>query len=172
MGGNHTFKSFRPGYEAGVTFFQRSHLVYYGLKYSSETKFYTTSPDIDNSLCLNRSEYLKMPLGMMVTCPLIFTSGKVLYLSVGAEPKYLLKQTSKMGRRMHYTDFNPYNLALNAAVAIPFLQCRYSVTISYSRDLFNNLKDSNIYSGLDEVVAKQKSKTNLLSLTLSYRIRM
>ena len=88
-------------------------------------------------------------------------------LSFGLTPEYLSKTKNQYGR-LNYSDFNQFNLSGNVSLGfrIRIIYLRFG----YSKDFFENLKDVNIYNSVGEKIGKQKSKTNLLSLTLVYSI--
>lgn len=183
LSSNYTFKGINQlGYEAEVLvgFFNNHYFV--GLKYCNENQYYELSPYNSETLLSetgyskseNKSDYLKMPIGYSA-----FMASRGLYvgrrgnfcLTMAIVPEYLLNTKNQYGR-LSYNNFNQFNLSGYVALGIPIRKLNLSVNISYSRDFFNNLKDKNIYNEQGAIIGKQKSKTNLLALSISYRIRV
>lgn len=175
-GGNYTFKGINKiGYDAEVLFI---HSFYLGVKYSHEMEYYQLSPyntetllpETAYSKSENQFDYIKLPFGTATHMTYGNMKKKLgmSYFSLGLVPEYLLKVKNQYNR-LNINNFNRFNLAGNITIGFPFLK-HYSVNFSYSKDFFNNLKDKNIYDETGAVVGKQKSKTNLISLSISYRI--
>ncbi|OFY84211.1 MAG: hypothetical protein A3F72_14380 [Bacteroidetes bacterium RIFCSPLOWO2_12_FULL_35_15] len=173
---NYTFKGNNKfGYDAEASFLFHN-VLFIGLKYSNENQYYQLSPfnketlkqEIAYSKSENKSDYLKIPIGFKYQI-LTGSQGRFL-ISIGLSPEYLLKTKNHYGR-LNYSDFNQFNLAGTISLGIPIFRKNYSINVSYSKDFFENLKDKNMYDQNGAVLGKQKSKTNLLSLSLSYHIR-
>ncbi|HLC82625.1 MAG TPA: hypothetical protein VJI69_02265 [Bacteroidia bacterium] len=174
---NYTFKGINKlGYEAEVLVGFYNNHCFVGLKYCNENQYYQLSPYNSETLSIetgylkseNKSDYLKMPIGFS---GFMTTGNKGKFcLSMAIVPEYLLK-TKNQYDRLSYTDFNQFNLAGYVSLGIPIRKLNLSVNLSYSRDFFNNLKDKNIYNEQGAKVGTQKSKTNLVALSISYRIQ-
>lgn len=178
---NYTFKGINQlGYEAEVLVGFYNNHCFVGLKYCNENQYYQLSSYNSETLLSetgyskseNKSDYLKMPIGFST----FLTGGNInvgnrgrFCLSMAIVPEYLLK-TKNQYDRLGYDNFNQYNLSGYVALGIPIKKFNLSVNVSYSRDFFNNLKDKNVYNEQGAVIGKQKSKTNLLALSISYRI--
>jgi hypothetical protein len=113
-----------------------------------------------------RSHYLKVPF--KIGSHMMINRFSNLLLGLGLKPEYLLKTQNK-DRRLSYSDLAQYNLSGLVSLGMYFKKV-YRIEFSYSKDFFENLKDRNIYDSNGAVTGKQRSKTNLLSLTLSYGI--
>lgn len=175
---NYTFKGINQlGYEAEVLVGFLNNHYFVGLKYCNENQYYQLSPYNSETLLSetgyskseNKSDYLKMPIGFSSFLA-VGNRGRF-YFSMAIVPEYLLK-TKNQYDKLSYSDFNQFNLSGYVALGIPIRKLNLSVNISYSRDFFNNLKDKNIYNEQGAIIGKQKSKTNLLALSISYRIRV
>lgn len=173
---NYTFKGNNKfGYDAEVSF-PYHNVLFVGLKYCNENQYYQLSPfnketskqEIAYSKSENKSDYLKIPIVFKYQ---ILTGSRGRFLiSLGLSPEYLLKTKNQYGR-LNYSDFNQFNLAGTISLGFPIFRKNYSINVGYSKDFFENLKDRNMYDQNGAVLGKQKSKTNLLSLSLSYFIR-
>lgn len=175
ISGNYTFKGNNKfGYEAEVCI-PIHNALFIGLKYCSENQYYqlsafnkeTATQEPAYARSENRSDYLKVPIVLMRD---IQTGSRRHFLfSFGLVPEYLWKTKNQYGR-LNYSEFNQFNLAGTISIGFPIFKNHYSININYSKDFFENLKDRNIYDQYGTTVGKQKSKTNLLSLSLSYFI--
>jgi hypothetical protein len=179
IGSNYTFKGNNKfGFDGGITFpiISPGHYfnIYSGLEYSHENQYYALSPynkitsaqETPHSRSQNTSDRLKIPIGIMYH--FVYGSAGYALLSAKVLPEYLLKTKDQYGR-LNYSDFNRFNLAAGISIGIHVLR-HYAINIGYSKDLFENLKDRNIYDQYGTAQGKQKSRTNLLSLSLSYHI--
>ena len=92
------------------------------------------------------------------------------YFTWGVTPEYLIKTKNQYGR-LNYADFNQFNLSGYVALGTPLPKFNVKVYLSYSKDFFNNLKDNNVYNEQGIATGKQKSKTNLLSLSINYTFK-
>lgn len=179
---NYTFKGINQlGYEAEVQVGFRNNHYFIGLKYCNENQYYQLSPfnsvthlsEIGYSKSENKSDYLKMPIGIstfMAGGGIAINNKGNIGFSMAIVPEYLLK-TKNQYNRLAYSDFNQFNLSGYISLGIPIRKLNLHVNVSYSRDFFDNLKDKNIYNEQGVIVGKQKSKTNLAALSISYRIR-
>ncbi len=182
--GNYALKDInKMGYEAEVLLPLWNNLFFWGIKYSHESEYYNLQPyDTETSTSafaysksISESDYLKMPIGFstfMVNHNVQISGGRRtgnVCLSWGIAPEYLLKTKNQYGR-LNYGDFNKFNLSGFAGIGIPIRQS-FAINLNYSRDFFNNLKDNNIYNEIGTVVGKRKTKTNLVSISVSYRIK-
>lgn len=175
--GNYTFKGNNKfGYDAEVSF-PFHNVLFIGLKYCNENQYYQLSPynketlkqEIAYPKSENKSDYLKIPITIKTYMGANRGLSDVLF-SFGLTTEYLLKTKNQYGR-LNYSDFNRFNLAGTISLGIPIFRKNYSINVGYSKDFFENLKDRTIYDQNGAVLGKQKSKTNLLSLSLSYYIR-
>ncbi len=173
---NYTFKgNNNMGYEAEVTI-PFHNILFIGLKYSNENEYYQLSPfnketfkqETPYQKSATKSEYLKLPIVVKE----YYNIGKRGYFlfSFGLTPEYLIK-TKNQFNRLNYSDFNKFNLAGTISIGHSILRKYCSINLCYSKDFFENLKDKKIYDPNGAIVGKQKSKTNLLSLSLSYYIQ-
>lgn len=186
-GVNYTFKGInKVGYCAGVTFiprlrtdYRRSRL-FIGIQYSAENQFYKLSafnahtklPETPFDKSENKSEYLKLPIGLRGN--FLIAAGAI-PISIGLTPKYLIRNTDQ-NKRLGGSDFNQFNLAANISLGktIRFfgksIKTSWVLNFTYSKDLFENLKDRKIYDASGAVIGSQKSKTNLLSVSIIHGI--
>lgn len=171
-GSNYTFKGINQyGYFAEIHF-PCHHLLFWGLGYAHENEYYrlspynteTLKPEQAYSKSENKSDYAKLDLG--ITYNMAIGARSNFYFLLCLEPQYLLQTKNQYGQ-LHYSDFNKFNLAGCVSIGIPLLQHRSSLHLRYSKDFIDNLKDKNIYNETGAIVGKQKSKTNLLSLSLT-----
>ncbi len=186
VAGNYSFKDInKVGFEAEASFPVIFQIFYLGLKYSKEFKYYslqpynpeTTSEANHYSRSINESDYIKMPIAfntfLLDKNASIATGAsnqREVCLSFGIAPEYLLKTSDQHGR-LNYRDFKKFNLSAFAAFGFPIRKTNFSVNLGYSRDFFNNLKDNNIYNTNGAVLGKRSSRSNLTTLSLTYRIR-
>lgn len=175
---NYTFKGINQlGYDAEVLL-PLAHGTFWGIKYSHENQYYNLSPyrtetlmpDLLSGKSENKSDYIKMPIGIWYN----MSAGNMrrqlasFHLIIGLEGQYLF-YTKNQYDRLKYADFKKYNLAGFVGIGIPFRN-RVSINIRYTKDFFDNLKDKNIYNETGAIVGKQKSKTDLLSVSLGFAI--
>lgn len=174
---NYTFKGNNKfGYDAEVSF-PFHNFLFIGLKYCNENQYYQLSPfnketskqEIAYSKSENKSDYLKIPITIKTSMGTKRGLSDFIF-SFGLTTEYLLKTKNQYGR-LNYSDFNQFNLAGTISLGFPIFRKNYSINVGYSKDFFENLKDRNIYDQNGAILGKQKSKTNLLSLSLSYYIR-
>jgi hypothetical protein len=180
FGTNYTFKgNNKLGFDGGILFrysiFRNSrlkHLVV-GVQYDYENIYYklsaynslTKQTDIPYTNSQNQSEFIKIPIRLQSDLH-IGARGTIMAF-YGITPKYLLKNTNAYNR-LNRSDFNQFNLAWTIGIGHKiFNQIWYK--IEYSKDFFQNLKDIHVYNSNGEVIGKQKSQTNLLSLTIYYK---
>ncbi len=172
-GSNYTFKGIDQfGYEAAVLL-PFVHRSYWGIRYSHENQYYNLSSynsetgltEPASKRSENKSDYIKIPLGYHY--PMCVGNWRIFILNLGVEGEYLFNVKNQYGR-LHYQDFRKYNLAGFLEVGFAFKRC--SINIGYTKDLFNNLKNNSIYDETGSAVGKQKSKTDMLSLSLSSTI--
>jgi len=174
---NYTFKSNKKvGYDFTVSYIpgrnKNSLFGKIGLQYSIENQYYQLSPynsstfhtETGYSKSQNRSDFLKLPIDINYWMPYGARGG--MHLSAGLTPEYLLK-TKDEHQRLVYRDFNQYNLAAKVEFGMS-IRRRFSFSVRYSKDLFENLKDRNIYNDIGQVTEKQGSKTNLISFSIRY----
>jgi hypothetical protein len=112
------------------------------------------------------SQYLKIPMELGY-----YNSGvktRCLYFGMGIKTEYLLKARTE-NEKLNNSGFNRLNLASTITAGYT-LNSYLRLCLTYSKDFFENLKDRNIYDSNGAVTGKQRSKTNLLNLTLSYGI--
>ena len=171
IGSNYTFKGINKlGVDAEVIF-RLAHRTFIGLQYSYQNQYYSLSPFNTETLkqetisgkSENKQQYLKMPIGFSY------------YMNIGTQctfnispelaPEYLLSTSNQYGR-LNYSKFHQYNVSGIISIGLR-IRSRLSLNICYSKDFFENLKDRNMYNVTGTVVGKQKSKTNLISLSLS-----
>lgn len=177
VGTNYTFKGInKVGYNAEVMFSVLNNHASLGLGYCNENQYYQLSPDNSDTLnslqgftkSENKADYIKMPFRIMYSLA-VSARGRV-YFTWGVTPEYLLKTKNQYGR-LNYSDFNQFNLSGHIALGFPIRKLNLKVNLGYSKDFFNNLKDSNVYNDQGIATGKQKSKTNLLSLSINYTIK-
>ncbi|CAN5332706.1 hypothetical protein BH10BAC1_BH10BAC1_17930 [soil metagenome] len=170
-GSNYTFKSINQfGYYAELHL-PTHHPLFFGIGYDHENEYYrlspysteTLKPALAYSKSENKSNYVKLQLG--VSSHLSIGNSSHCYFLLALEPQYLL-QTKNQHDRLTASNFNKFNLAGLISIGIP-IKNRFSLNIRYSKDFIDNLKDKSIYNETGTVVGKQKSKTNLLSISLS-----
>lgn len=178
VGSNYTFKGInRFGYDAEILI-PLAHQVFLGIKYSHENQYYNLSPYNSETLTLeqsngkseNKSDYISMPLGASCNIALGNTKRQLISCNVmiGVEGQYLFN-TKNQYDRLKYADFKKYNLGGFVSIGIP-VRNRFSINLRYTKDFFDNLKDKNMYNETGLIIGKQKSKTNLLSLSVSCSI--
>lgn len=171
---NYTFKGINQvGYDAEVLL-PFVHQVFTGIRYSHENQYYNLSPFNSETLTQEqssgksetKSDYINIPLGVSYRLAV----GKMLSCNVlaGIEGQYLFNTKNQYGRLMS-GNFNKYNLAGFVSIGIP-VRNRFSINLRYTKDFFDNLKDNKMYNETGAIVGKQKSKTNLLSLSVSCSI--
>lgn len=176
-GSNYTFKGIHQyGYYADIRF-PTHHFLFWGLGYAHEIEYYSLSaynketlkPELAYTKSVNQSDYAKLDLGISYNMAVGARSN--FYFMLCLEPQYLLQTKNQYGR-LNYSDFNKFNLAgsVSIGVPIPLVHRRCSVHIRYSKDFIDNLKDKNLYNETGVAIGKQKSKTNLLSLSLSMNL--
>ena len=85
---------------------------------------------------------------------------------IGLKPALLLTAENEY-RRLGPAAYNQKNLAWAAGLGFSILR-KLTLSVDYSNDLFENLKDRNIYDAYGRSIGTQKSKTKLLSLSLYY----
>lgn len=184
-GSNYTFKSNRKiDYAIGISSSQisfnnpnPSHFSSMGIEYCVEEQYFEISAynkakqmaETPYSKSQNHSEYLKVPLQLGITMILAGVNSKnrgSLQFILGLKPEYLLK-TKDENNRLVYSDFKQFNLAGSFTIGIP-IKKHYRIDLGYSKDFFENLKDRNLYDPNGAITGKQKTKTNLLSISLNY----
>lgn len=174
VGSNYSFKGINQlGYDAEVVL-PLGHGLFWGVKYSHENEYYNLSPynpevvlqEQISGKSENKSDYIKVPVG--VSYNMSMGRKTSFHFMAGLEGQYLFNIKNQYDR-LKYGDFKKYNLAGFVGIGIP-LRERFSVNFRYTKDFFDNLKDKNIYNNTGEIVGKQKSKTNLLSLSISFTI--
>jgi hypothetical protein len=179
-GMNYTFKgNDKIGYEFGLALGSRpknasAHRASIGLQYCIEQQYFRTSEYVNENgeirspitKLQSRFEYLKLPLecGGMATFTGGSFSGRFL-LKIKLVPEYLLNMNNNDGM-LHYSDFRPFNLAGGFTLGTEFKHFR--IGLSYSKDFFENLKNQKIYDSTKMITGIQKSKTNLLSFSVTY----
>jgi hypothetical protein len=182
-GSNYTFKNSRKaGYRAGISLGPGyrinpfSHIYSIGLEYCREEENHiasawnseqqTSASFIGSSG--TSSDYLKMPFAIGACGQVSTGSGRGgnFCLIATISPEYLLK-TANADKRLGYSDLRQLNLSGSFTLGI-ILRSHYRIDVSYSKDFFDNLKDKNIYDASGNVMGKQRSKTNLLSLNITY----
>ncbi len=179
---NFTFKKNKKSggdIEALVGFYNNHCFV--GLKYCIEMEYYrlspynikTLQPETAYSESQTESSYLKVPIGistfMLEGAGIKMGKEIRLAYALALVPEYLLK-TKNQYARLSYSDFNQFNLGGCASIGFHVKNPGLTMSVSYSRDFFENLKDRNIYNETGAVVDKQKSKTNLVAFSISYKI--
>jgi hypothetical protein len=172
-GANYTLKkNTKIGYEATVLFRPYGHAFGIGIEYCQEEQYYELSaynkdlmlPDNSFPKSQNRSQYLKLPLEFGCTVSIGGTGN--FYYALMLKPEYLLKMKNE-NNRLEYTDFNQFNLAGGFTFGVR-VKKHYRINLTYSKDFFENIKDRNIYNSNGGITGKQKTKTNLLSFSVSY----
>ncbi len=174
-GSNYTFKGIdKVGYEAQVIFVRGAYI---GINYSHEIESYRVSAYNTEAQALqtpysnsaSSSDYIKIPFGVSTHMAIgnAKLSPPVFYLTLGLAPSYLLKTKNESGL-LNDSNFNKFNLEGNVQIGFP-IRKHYAINIGYTKDFFDNLKDKLLYNELGEAIGKQKSKTNLLTLSVSYR---
>lgn len=180
-GTNYTFKkNNKIGYQGGIAFgpgykgVPYPHIYSIGLEYCVEEQNYHLSSwhkDLQAPVHFiansgTRAEYLQVPF--RVGSHLITGRASNLHMAFGLTPEYLLK-IKNADQRLSYSDFRQYNLSGSVTLGMYFKRV-YRIELTYAKDFFENLKDKNIYDSSGTITGKQKSKTNLVSLTISYGI--
>lgn len=176
LGANYTFlKNNKIGYEFGVGYrITPHHLNGYDLSiiYSKEFRYFNKFNSDNNSFFIEKSqttlEYIKIPLRMSHSISLGQSSNFRLAFGVGG--KYLF-QVKNENNYFSLTKYNRYNGFFFFDIKIPIIRNIYNISISYSRDFFENLKDVSLYDNNNNVIGKQKTKTNLLSIAIVYKIK-
>lgn len=174
VGCNYTFKNNRKiGFEAGFTMYPitgKSHFGI-GLQYCVENNYYELSAynqhthlaDVGYLKSQNKSEYIKIPIEVYEL--LHYGANGRGAASLGLAPEYLIKNKNEF-QRLYTNDFNRFNVA--GFVSVSFVLKHFRIGIKFSKDVFENLKDRNIYDLNGVVTGKQKSRTNLISFSLSF----
>ncbi len=180
LSSNYSFKGINQlGYDVEVLI-PFVHAIYWGIKYTRENEYYNLSPfgtetlmpNLLSGKSENKSDYIKMPLGLSYNMCIgnikRTKRSRNLHFMIGLEGQYLFN-TKNQYDRLTYADFKKYNLAGFVGIGIPVRE-GFSVNFCYTKDFFDNLKDKNIYNEQGAIVGKQKSKTDLLSLSISFAI--
>jgi hypothetical protein len=175
---NYTLKNNQKiGYEIGVSggqiFNQKKYSYLIGLNFCTEEQYYTLSAfnpkeqktEIAYANSQNHSTYLKLPVEIGAT--IRFSKKNAQYFGLGLSPEYLLKTKNEYHRLM-YSDFYQFNLSGFFTLGIRILHQHARISLTYSKDFFENLKDRNIYDSDGKITGKQKSKTDLVSFSISY----
>lgn len=175
-GTNYTFKkNDKVGYGAGILISPRTDRFYVpelGLAYSHEKQYFslsgynveTNTPQRAIARSQTTLDYLKLPIFLTYGH---FVTGRSAggHVAMGVIPKYLLKAANEDGR-IRKEDLNEFNLAWCFKVRFP-LGNRASLQIRYSKDLFENIKDRDIYTDTGAWINKQRSKTGLIEVSLA-----
>ena len=149
------------------------HGVYIGINYSHEIEYYRLSAYNTETQVVqtpynkseNSSDYIKIPFGLATH--MAVGSMSRIYACIGLAPSYLIKTKNEYGM-LNDSNFNKFNLEGNVQIGFP-IRKRYAINIAYTKDFFDNLKDKRLYNEMGEAIGTQKSKTNLLTLSVSYR---
>jgi hypothetical protein len=149
------------GFSIGLGYSQEN--VLYGLSgYNSGTHV------AEEAIARSHTEsvFATLPIGVHGA----FLNGRtVTGFVLGIEPKYLLSVKNEHDR-LGVSDMNRLNMAWKAKLIIP-LGKRFDLGLAYSRDFFQNLKNRRIDSSLGTFMGFQRSKTGMVSISLSARFR-
>jgi hypothetical protein len=176
-GGNYTFKkNSKIGFDAGITYVPRSpsfkHGVSIGLQYSLENIYFILSPynkmqqqaDTGYAKSQNKMEFIKLPVH--INYAMMMGNNTRVDFSFGVMPEYLINTKNEYGRLMN-RDFNQFNVA--GLVGIRFqLYRNFELSVRYSKELFQRLKDRNVYDSNGKIIGKQDETASLLSVSLVY----
>lgn len=175
-GTNYAFKkNDKVGYGASVLVLPRIDRFYvpeFGIAYSHEKQYFSLSGyDLETNTAqkaIARSQttldYIKLPI--FLTYGHFATGSRVSgHVAVGVIPKYLLKATNEHGRILK-KDLNEFNLAWCFKTIFP-LGKQIGLQIRYSKDLFENIKNRDIYTDTGVWINKQRSKTGLIEVSLT-----
>lgn len=181
-GANFTFKqNDMLGWSAGMIFSRNKYQSAYhyggiGIQYSEQYQYFKLSPyntktqetDIAYYRSQNRSEYIKLMAAYRTN--IIVGRNSSFSIDFELTPSYLIKNKNEHGR-LDANDFNRFNLAGTVGLGMKFFW-NTRLYVFYSKSFFNELKDQNLYDATGVKTGSQKTKTDLLTLSLRYSIQM
>lgn len=170
---NYTFKGNDDfGFEAGISLGRYHQRI--GIEYCFENQYYQISSFDSirqtNLKSKNQSSFIKIPWSFgadnMTFGTMRGSRNTRINFLLGVAGEYLLAYKNE-DDKLKINNFNRFNLSWHFQLGYSIK--RVGISLKYSHDFFQNLKDIRLYDISGNAIGKQKSKTNLLSFSLSYK---